>query len=146
MEARASTEKDISALEVRVRSTKAHVMDVAAVGEKRLPDFEKELIKDLVDIYMLYELNVQSIGRLCSPMPGVEPKVTNYILWLIAEVTSLPVFAGVNKNFVPAMVECTLMMAGGSVDLVALQASATDSREDILPSERDVWRTAHVIS
>jgi hypothetical protein len=36
-------------------------------------------------------------------------------------------------------------MAGGSIDLDALQASAADNRANILPGERDVRRTARVV-
>jgi hypothetical protein len=51
-------------------------------------------------------------------MPKSEPSVMDYIRWLSLEVTGLPeVFAGVNKNFISAMVEGTLVMAEDSVDL-----------------------------
>jgi hypothetical protein len=57
------------------------------------------------------------------------------------EVTGPPeVFAGVNKKFVSAVVEGTLVMAGGSIDLAALQAYTTDTGMDILSTEQHVWR------
>jgi hypothetical protein len=40
-------------------------------------------------------------------------------------------FAGVNENFISGVVEGTLVMAGGYVDLGALQIVATDSGADI---------------
>jgi hypothetical protein len=93
-------------LEARVKSSEAHTVDVATAGEKRLADFEKEHIKDLADMCVFYERNVQSIGGLCSLMLEDEPSVVDYIRWLTAEVTGLPeVFAGVNENFVSATVE-----------------------------------------
>jgi hypothetical protein len=80
-------------------------------------------------------------------MPTREPSVANYIHWLSVEVTSLPeVFAGVNENFVSITVEGTLVMARGSVDLAALQASTADSRVDILPVEQDVQKMTRVVS
>jgi hypothetical protein len=61
-------------------------------------------------------------------MPEGEPSVVDYIRWLTTEVTDLlEVFAGVNEYFISTMVEGTLVMAGGSVDLASLQASATDN-------------------
>jgi hypothetical protein len=105
------------------------------------------LIKDLLDMCVLYECGVQSIEGLCSAMPENEPSVVDYIRWLSTEVTGLlEVFAGTNENFVSATVEGTLVMAGNSVNHAALQASAADSGSDILPGERDVHRTAHVVS
>jgi hypothetical protein len=77
VEARASITKDVAALEMRIKSTRAHALDVAAGGEKRLADFEKELIKDLADMCVLYEHNVQSVRGLRSLMPEDEPLVTN---------------------------------------------------------------------
>jgi hypothetical protein len=42
------------------------------------------------------------------------------------------VFAGVNENFVSTTIEGTLVMAGNSVDLPALQTEAANSGTDIL--------------
>jgi hypothetical protein len=145
--ARASTAGDVSALEARIKSAEAHTVDVAATGEKCLSDFQNELIRDLAELHALYECNVQSIGGLCSLMLEGEASVMDYIRWLSIEVTGLPeVFAGVNENFVSTVVEGTLAMAGGSVDLSALKASAADSGADILPVERDVRRAMHAVS
>jgi FtsZ-binding cell division protein ZapB len=143
----ASTTEDIAALEAKIRSAEAHATNVAVTGEKCLYYFETELLKDLAELHVLYECNVQNIEGLCSAMPTREPSVANYIHWLSAEVTSLPeVFAGVNENFVSITVEGTLVMARGSVDLAALQASTADSRVDILPVEQDVQKMTRVVS
>jgi hypothetical protein len=64
---------------VRVWSAKAHIVDVAAAGEKHFSNFERELHKDLAELHVLYECNVQSIRGLCSPMPKNEPSVADYI-------------------------------------------------------------------
>jgi hypothetical protein len=134
-----SAAEDIAALESRIRSTEAHSVEVAAAGEKRLIEFEGELIKDLPGLRKLYEHNIQSIGGLCSLMPKSEPPVVDYIRWLSAEVIGLlEVFAGVNENFISATVEGTFVLAGDSVVLAALQTVAADSGADILPVERDV--------
>jgi chromosome segregation ATPase len=115
---RSSAAEDIIALKSRIRSAEAHNMEVAAVSEKHLSDFKGELIEDLVGLHTLYECSIQSIGGLCLSMPKSEPSVMDYIRWLSLEVTGLPeVFAGVNKNFISAMVEGTLVMAEDSVDL-----------------------------
>jgi hypothetical protein len=47
-------------------------------------------------------------------------------------------FAGVNKNFISAAVEGTLMMARDYVDFDGLQTAAVDNRADILPTDHDV--------
>jgi hypothetical protein len=147
MKAHASPTEGISVLEVRIKSVKAHSVDVAAAGKKCLSDFERELIKDMAKLCALYACNVQSIGGLCPSMHEGEPSVTDYICWLSTEVTGLPkVFAGINENFASIMIKGTLVMIGGSVDLATLQASAADSGADILPTERDVRRAARVIS
>jgi hypothetical protein len=43
------------------------------------------------------------------------------------------VFADVNENFISVTIESVLVMAGDSIDLAALQASAADSGADIVP-------------
>jgi hypothetical protein len=71
-------------------------------------------------------------------MPEGEPSAMDYIRWMSVEVTGLPeMFAGVNENFVSAMVEGTLVMAGDSIDLAALWTMAADSGADILSVGRD---------
>jgi hypothetical protein len=65
-------------------------------------------------------------------MPKSEPSAVDYLHWFSAELTGLPkMFAGVNENFISGVVEGTLVMAGGYVDLGALQIVATDSGADI---------------
>jgi hypothetical protein len=145
--AHASTTEDIAALEVRIKSTEAHTVDVATTSKKILSNFENELINDLVELHALYEPNVQSIRGLYSPMPEGEPSVADYIRWLSTEVTGLPeVIAGMNKKFVSATVEGTLMTIAGSIKLDVLQASTADSGENILPVEQDVRRAACAVS
>jgi hypothetical protein len=132
MKARSSPAEDIAALDAKIRSAEAHAVDLAVAGEKRLNDYEKEFVKDMGELRILYECNVQSIGGLCSPMPQGEPSVTDYIHWLSVEVTSLSiVFAGMNENFISVAAKGTLVMARGYVNLAALQASVADSGADI---------------
>jgi hypothetical protein len=122
-------------------------VDEAAAGEKRLVDFEMELVIDLAELRMAYERSVQSMKGLCSPMPEGEPTVADYVRWLTTEVTSLPeVFSDVNENLVSAAVEGALVMAVGSVDLAALQASIAVSGADVLPGERDVRKASHAVA
>jgi hypothetical protein len=117
-------------------SANSRIVDEAATGENRLVDFETELIKDLTDLHVAYERNIQSIGGLCSLTSQGEPSIDDYMHWPAAEVACLPeVFASVNENFVSAAIEGVLMMPGDSVDLAALQASAADSGADVLPVE-----------
>jgi hypothetical protein len=137
--ARASAVEDVAALEARVKSAEAHAKDVAAASERHLSDFESELIRDLAELRAFYESNIQSIGGMCSSMPEGEASVMGYIRWLSMEVSDLSdVFTSVNKNFASAIVDDTLAMAGGSVNLATLQASAADSGTYILTMERDV--------
>jgi hypothetical protein len=76
----------------------------------------------------LYKRNIQSIKGLCS-LPESEPSVVDYICWLSTKVTGLPeVFAGVNENFIFVTIEGAPVIAGGSIALAALQASAADSK------------------
>jgi hypothetical protein len=96
-------------------------MDIAAAGEKHLKDFENELVKDLAGLRALYTCNIQSIGGLCTLMLESEPSGMDYIRWLSAQIAGLPkVFSGVNKKFISAAVEGTLVVAGDSVDLASL--------------------------
>jgi SMC interacting uncharacterized protein involved in chromosome segregation len=60
----------IAALEAKVKYAKTYNTEVAAASNKRLSDFETELIKDLAGLRKLYVHNVQSIEDLCSLMPG----------------------------------------------------------------------------
>jgi hypothetical protein len=143
---RSSVAEDIAALESRIRFAEAHSVEVAAVGEKCLSNFDGELIEDLAGMRALYECNIQSMGGLCLPMPKSEPSAVDYICWLSAEVTGLPkVFDGVNESFISVAIEGTLVMAGDSIDLAALQTVAVDRGVDILPEEQDVRRAARVI-
>jgi hypothetical protein len=124
---RSAVVEDITTLEAKVRSADAHSVDVAAAGEKRLKDFEGELIKDLAELRRLYMRNMQVIKHLCSLMPENEPSAADYIRWLSTEVVGLPeMFAGVNENFVSVMVESALVMVGDFVDLDALQNVVAD--------------------
>jgi hypothetical protein len=143
---RAAAATDVVALETKIESAKAQCVDVAAAREKRLKDFEDELIKDLAGLHILYICHINRIGGLCPPMPEGEPSAMDYIHWLSTEVTGLPkAFAGVNENFIFAAVEGTLVMAVDSVDLAALQTVAADSGADILPTGQDVRKAAWVV-
>jgi hypothetical protein len=68
-EARSDAQKKAVDLEVRVRAAEAHSIDVADTVEKRLKDFDGELIRDLAELCTLYVRNGRTIGGLCSPMP-----------------------------------------------------------------------------
>jgi hypothetical protein len=143
----ADSVENIATLEAKLKSAEAHGVDVAADGEKHLQDFEKEFVKDFKKLPALYVRNVQSIKGLCLPIPGSEPSAANYLHWLSAELTGLSeMFAGVNENFISAMVEGTLVMAGSSVYLGALWTVAVDNRANILPMEKDARRAARAIS
>jgi hypothetical protein len=49
-----SAAEDIAALEYRIKSVKAHSVDVATADENCFRDFESELIKDLAGLRTLY--------------------------------------------------------------------------------------------
>jgi hypothetical protein len=66
MKVRSDAEKNVADLEATVKSTEAHNIDVDAAGEKRLQDFEDELVKDLSELHALYVHNTQSIGGVHS--------------------------------------------------------------------------------
>jgi hypothetical protein len=137
----------VATLEVKVVFIEAHVMDEAAAGEKHFVDFKMELIMDLADLCVTCEHNIQSIGGLYSPIFEGEPSITDYIRWLSAELACLPkVFAGVNDNFISLAIEGLLMMAGDFIDLVALQASATNSGVDVLPGGGEMSRKSPTLS
>jgi hypothetical protein len=146
-EARSDAQKKIVDLEVRVRAVEAHSVDVAAAGEKRLRDFEGEIIQDLVELRALYARNAQNIGGLCSPMPEGEPSAVDYLHRLSMEISGFSgMFGGINENFVTAVVDSALVMAGDSVDLYALQSVAAESGLDILAAECGVRRAARAMS
>jgi hypothetical protein len=75
---RSSTVEDITTLEARVRSAKAHNVDVAATGEKRLRYFESELIKDLAGC-MHYMNTTSKALEVCAcrcPRVSLRPLIT----------------------------------------------------------------------
>jgi hypothetical protein len=147
VKARSDSATSIASLEAKMKSAEAHTVDVAAAGEKWLNDFEAELVRDLAGLQRLYICNVQVIRGLCSPMPEADPSTADYIRWLSMEVADLPeMFVGVNKNFVFAIVEGALVMAGESIDLDAFQDVAAESGLDIFPVDRDVRRVARAVS
>jgi hypothetical protein len=101
-----SVVEDVAALESRIRSVEAHSVKIATVSEKQLSDFEGDLVEAVAGLRAFYEHNIQSIEGLCSLMPEIEPSVMDYIRWLSTEVNGLSkVFAGVNENFISAVVE-----------------------------------------
>jgi hypothetical protein len=75
-DARSNAEKGTADLEVKVRSTEAHIINVVATGEKWLRDLKGGLIRDLAKLSLLYVHNTQTIGGSCSPMPEGEPSVS----------------------------------------------------------------------
>jgi hypothetical protein len=130
--ARSDSAAGIASLEINVMSIKAHIVDSTAAGEKRLNDFEAELVRDLAGLRRLYIHNIQVIRGLCSLMFEADPSAADYIHWLSMEVVGLPeMFADVNENFVSNAVEGALVMAEDSVDLDAFQDVAAESRPDI---------------
>jgi hypothetical protein len=71
----------------------------------------------------------------------------DYLRWLSTEIFGLPdMFGGVNENFVTAAVEGAIVVAGLSVDLVALQDATATSGVDILPAEHNVRWVARAVS
>jgi hypothetical protein len=136
----------VATLEAKVKFAKIHTAEVAAASDKRLSNFEFELIRDLAGLRKLYVCNVQSIGGLSLPMPGGDPSVVDYICWLSMDVAGLPeIFARINENFISATIEGALVMAGQSIDLSALQDTAAVSGANILPVELGVRRAAHAV-
>jgi hypothetical protein len=63
---------------------------VAVASDKRLSDFEAELIRDLVGLRKLYSRNVQSFRGMCLLMSEGDPSAADYIRWLSTEVGGLP--------------------------------------------------------
>jgi hypothetical protein len=147
VEARSNAQWRTADLEARVRAAEAHNVDVAAIGEKRLRDFEGGLIWDLAELRALYVRNPQTIRGFCSPMPEGEPSAVDYLPWLSTELSGLlDMFGGINGNFVTATVEGVLMMVLDSVDLDALESVVAESGADILPAECDVRRATRAVS
>jgi hypothetical protein len=145
-EVRSRAKKQIADLEAKVKSAEAHSVDIAAAGEKCLKDFEDELVHDLAELHMLFVRNTQAIGGLCSPMPEGKPSAADYLRWLSTEIFGLPdMFGGINENFATATVEGALAMAGDFVDLEVMQDVVVSSGVDILPTGRDVRRSAHAV-
>jgi hypothetical protein len=71
--------KQIVDLEAKVELADAHNVDVAAVGERHLKDFEDEIIRDLAELRALYVRNTLPIRGLCSLMPEGEHSVLDYL-------------------------------------------------------------------
>jgi hypothetical protein len=141
VEVHSDAKKQIADLEAKVESAEAHSVDIAATDERRLKDFEDELIRDLVELLTLYVPNAQAIGGLCSPMHESEPLAVDYLQWLSIEISGLPdMFGGVNENFATTAVKGALAMAGDPVDLEAMQDATVSSSADILPTGQDVRR------
>jgi hypothetical protein len=144
---RSDSTAGITALEAKVKSVETHSAKVAAANSKRLSDFETELAKELPGLRKSFVRSIHSMGGLCSLMLEGNLSIAYYIYWFSVEVSGLPeVFADVNENFISAVVKGTLMMAGESIDLGALQDAASISEADILPMDRDVRRAACAVS
>jgi hypothetical protein len=69
----------VAALEAKVKSAEAHNAEVAVASDKRLSDFEAELIRDLAGLRKLYSRNVQSIRGMCLLMSEGDPSAADYI-------------------------------------------------------------------
>jgi hypothetical protein len=79
---RSEAKKKIMDLEARAKSVEVHNVDVATSSEERLRDFEDGLVRDLVELRVLYVRNMQTIGGLCSLMHEGEPSAADYLHWL----------------------------------------------------------------
>jgi hypothetical protein len=133
-EDKARAAKDIAALEVKVVSAEARAMDEAASGEKHFVDFEKEFTEDFAGLRKAYERNIQSLGGFCSLILNCEPSIGDYVRWLSTEVACLPERClPMSTRILSQSRSRVLVMAGDSIDLAALQASAADSGADIVP-------------
>jgi hypothetical protein len=134
--------KQIADLEVKVESAEGHSAEVAAAGEKRLKDFDDEVICDLAELRTPCVRNTQAIGGLCSPRLKGEPSAVDYLRWLSTEISGISdIFGGVNENIATAVVEGALATAGDSVDLEVVQDAAVSSGAGILLAGRDVRRS-----
>jgi hypothetical protein len=99
-EACSDVQKRIDDLEARVRSSEARSIDVAAASEKRLRDFEDDLVQKLEKLRGLYAGNVQTIGGLYSSALAEEPSTGYYLRWLSEEISGpLDMCSGVNEFF-----------------------------------------------
>jgi hypothetical protein len=142
-EARSEAKRIITDLETKVKSAMAYKIEVAAVGEKDLSDFENRLVRGLEGLRELFVCNVQTIRGLSSQMPVGEPSVKSYLRRLSEEISGLPnIFRVVNENFATAAIEGALAMAGDSADPEVVRGVAAKSGVDILPAKQDVWRAA----
>jgi hypothetical protein len=123
-------------------------VDNAAIAEKRLIEFDAELIEDLANLREVYKRHIECIGDLCSPVSEGDPSVGDYLRWFAMEDASLPeVFSGVIDNLIIAVIEGVLVMAGdSSVDLTVLQVSTAASGADILPGGREIQKIARAIT
>jgi hypothetical protein len=138
--------RDISALEAKLVSVEAHVVDDDAAAEKRLVDLETDLTWRVCArcTSATFKTSVASARRFQTMR--LRSRIT-YAGWLTAEVGCLPgVFASINKNFASVAIEGVLVMASDSVDLATLQTSAVDSGADVLPGAWDVRRATRVIT
>jgi hypothetical protein len=145
-EAHSGAKKHIAYLEAKVKSAEANIADVAATDEKRLKDFEDELVNDLAELRTLYVRNTQAIGGLCSLMPEGEPSDAGYLRWLSTKISGLPnMFGDINENYATATVEGALTMAGDSIDSEVVQDATVSSGADGLPAGQDVWRSTRAV-
>jgi hypothetical protein len=147
VDVRSDTKKRIADLEAKVKSAKAHRIDVVAASKRQLRDFKGRLVRCVEELRKLYVCNVQTIQGLCSQMPAGEPSTKDYLHWLSVEITGLPdMFSGVNENFATAVIEIALTMVEDFVDLDIVRGTTTKSGADILPTEHDVWRVVWEVS
>jgi hypothetical protein len=140
-------DKHITNLEAKVKSVETHSVEIVAEGDKILRDFESGLVSKLEGLRKMYADKVQNIGGLCSLMSMEEPSTEDYLNWLSEEVAGLPdMLCGINKNFATAAIKGALALAGGLVDLDAMQVAASEGGADVLPARSSVRKAARVVS
>jgi hypothetical protein len=130
---RFDVDKCIAYLEVKVKFAESHGVEIAALGNKNLKDFEIGLVRKLGGLREMYADKVQTIGGLCPPMSVEEPSVEGYLNWFSEEVTGLPgMFYGMNKFFATAAIVGAHALAGDSVDFDVVRVAASKGDTDVL--------------
>jgi hypothetical protein len=90
----------------------------SVAAEKRYRAYCAMVRKDVASLYESYEVAVNGIGGLCSPIDGTSSSLEDYLRWFKSEVDSLPaVFVSANENFVSISLEGVLRMVKHSMRL-----------------------------
>jgi hypothetical protein len=74
-----NADKRIANLEAKVKSAKAHSIEIVTKDDNNLRDFKSGLVRKLEGLRKMYADKVWTIGGLCSPMSMVEPSVEVYL-------------------------------------------------------------------